>query len=1109
MSGVITPRTSRPIVVGDIIHGFRVLRVERIIPDIDASATELVHEATGMRVVKFVPACTEYSESSFVFALKTPPTNDCGLPHICEHCVFNGSKRYPVKDPFYELTKGSLQTSLNAYTAQFHTAFLFSSRVEEDYFNIMDVYLDALASPLLLTDQTIFAQEGWHLHLEVGADGAPTCLEERGIVLNEMKGVYSDPSAQCFHSLKQLLFKDTNLRFESGGHPDKIVTTTSKDASEFYRTYYVPSNTHVFLHGRFSLHKELKFLSEHYLASFCRTSLSGHTEYFTKPAPVLEVPSMDTLRRNAGSFAEVEYSVGDQASLDTEYINSQLLCLYRTADPAVSTVEIMGIRVLRFMLFNMPTSPLPLVMQQLNLASSLDADSRRSGPFAIMTVTGTGCTRDTEAYYRVLNDLLLVLADRAGEATSEEVRKRAPELQNTLNPKSVESTISLIKYMVLKPETGCGLAYSVFDAWLNDQPFDRFLNAEGDLDALEKMAADGSITGYLRGLLSRYMIDNATTVRVLMKPVYRTQEAQEQARRDKRDAVLQAFADKRVVTTGVDGVTTMSDLALFCTRLLAKQTATDSASKRNVPILSEESLCHVDELYDHILHLRCYPLVDGGKNFLYFNTQRVGRRYFYFTLTVNVTPLIHSLNDLHLLALLSNLICVVGTGSYTAAQLQDEMNTLGNVRAYLDANTNVNTGAVSVYLVISSDCLMKNAARMITLVMQEVLHGSLHGLSRTEANAEILVSQIKDIWSAKKSHLQNGPPSGILSDYTLTKKLLHSYIHDNIKGFAYYDFLSALYCRVTKDDDKSDDASTMSNGCVLGVLGALESMLHRVHARPELYQFAVGVYIPELVCFAKQSAFSDDESQYIHDVLVSSAAHAKVMDALTMLSDASFDEDRHPARKMQAPLDQNAFLAFRVGFDEIMDNEPPKSLAASVAANYVTIGNRIRKQRFSGPLLLGWTVVDDFLWNNVRVIGGAYGANARFTRYGVLSITSFRDPHIKETIDMYNKIPAFLANLQLTETEFLKYKIGAISSGQYSLDPESLYNTAIDRYRSGINPNVVRMNIRGIVDCDIETLRAQASMYERMLEGPLVVFGSREQVKRAVEDDVLFYAEDF
>jgi len=252
---------------GDRLFGFRVLRVEQI-SDLRVTAYEIEHEKTGAKLLHLHGTDRE---NLFSIGFRTPPNDSTGVPHILEHSVLAGSAKYPLKDAFNELVRGTLQTFINAFTYPDKTIYPVASQVKTDFFNLARVYTDLVLHPRLL--QETFLQEGHHLEF-VDPEDINSELTISGIVYNEMKGAYSSPETLMFKAIQETLYPDTTYAFDSGGNPDKIPTLTYDEFQAFHRLYYSPSNARFFLYGDIPTEEHLAFLEE-MLAGFDRTPVNS------------------------------------------------------------------------------------------------------------------------------------------------------------------------------------------------------------------------------------------------------------------------------------------------------------------------------------------------------------------------------------------------------------------------------------------------------------------------------------------------------------------------------------------------------------------------------------------------------------------------------------------------------------------------------------------------------------------------------------------------------------------------------------------------------------------------------------------------------------------
>ena len=229
--------------------------------DIKSQGFLLKHKKSGARVLLM-----ENDDENKVFCIgfRTPPSDSTGVPHIMEHSVLCGSRDFPVKDPFVELVKGSLNTFLNAMTYPDKTVYPVASCNDKDFQNLMHVYMDAVFYPNIYQHDEIFRQEGWSYKLD-RPDGELTIS---GVVYNEMKGAFSSPEGVLDRVILNSLFPDTSYANESGGDPDVIPELTYEQFLDFHRKYYHPSNSYIYLYGKMDIDERMEYLDREYLSGY-------------------------------------------------------------------------------------------------------------------------------------------------------------------------------------------------------------------------------------------------------------------------------------------------------------------------------------------------------------------------------------------------------------------------------------------------------------------------------------------------------------------------------------------------------------------------------------------------------------------------------------------------------------------------------------------------------------------------------------------------------------------------------------------------------------------------------------------------------------------------
>ena len=298
--------------VGCVYHGFRLID-EKHIKELNSVARLFEHERSGARLYALQ---NDDDNKVFSISFRTPPTDSTGLPHILEHSVLCGSRKFPTKEPFVELAKGSLNTFLNAMTYPDKTMYPVSSRNEKDFHNLMDVYLDAVFYPRIYEKPEILMQEGWHYELNKPEDP----ITYRGVVYNEMKGAFSSPEQVLMRKIQESLFPDTPYGVESGGDPEVIPTLTQEQFVAFHRKYYHPSNCYIYLYGDMDLDDRLKFIDHEYLRHYERAEIASEIPLqkpFAQPREVVvEYPIAANEKESDKTFLSLNFCVG--SSLEPE-----------------------------------------------------------------------------------------------------------------------------------------------------------------------------------------------------------------------------------------------------------------------------------------------------------------------------------------------------------------------------------------------------------------------------------------------------------------------------------------------------------------------------------------------------------------------------------------------------------------------------------------------------------------------------------------------------------------------------------------------------------------------------------------------------------------------
>lgn len=245
---------------------------EKHVKELNSDGILLEHKKTGARVFLL---SNDDENKVFCIGFRTPPSDSTGVPHIMEHSVLCGSAKFPVKDPFVELVKGSLNTFLNAMTYPDKTVYPVASCNDKDFQNLMDVYMDAVLHPNIYKEEKIFRQEGWHYEME----SADSPITVNGVVYNEMKGAFSSPEGVLDRYTQNTLYPDTCYTHESGGAPEVIPELTYEDFLNFHRKFYHPSNSFIYLYGNMDMAEKLDWLDREYLSHYDRQPVDSEIHY--------------------------------------------------------------------------------------------------------------------------------------------------------------------------------------------------------------------------------------------------------------------------------------------------------------------------------------------------------------------------------------------------------------------------------------------------------------------------------------------------------------------------------------------------------------------------------------------------------------------------------------------------------------------------------------------------------------------------------------------------------------------------------------------------------------------------------------------------------------
>ena len=944
------------------------------LPEVDGTGYLYRHKKTGARVMV---VRNEDTNKVFAIGFRTPPTNSKGIQHIIEHTVLCGSKKYPSKDPFVELAKGSLNTFLNAMTYSDKTVYPVASCNDKDFRNLMDVYLDAVFHPNIYDREEIFLQEGWHYEM---AD-ADSPLIYNGVVYNEMRGVYSSPDSAVARSVGKHLFPDSVYRHDSGGDPKDIPTLTREEYLDYHRTYYHPSNSYIYLYGNVDPEEQLLYLDREYLSHYDFLAVDSAIELQKAP--------------EAACDAEVPFALaeGEEPSENA----------YLTFNAIVGTSLDKKLRVamdvLSYVLLDAEGAPLTKALIDAGLAADVESsyDTSMLQPvFSIVAHNADAARRDE--FKKVLTETLEKLSTEG------------------LDKKSLTAAIRRFEFSHKEGNFGRypkGLMYGLdaFDTWLHDDSAAMELFSLNDVYA--ELAKDVE-TDYFEQLIRTAILDNPHAAYITGVPVIGLEVEEEKELTD-------SLAEKRASLSEEERAAIVAE-----TEHLKEYQGTPSTPEelQAIPLLSREDI-------DKEGRKLCNAFSDiEGTELVQHNLFTNGIEYldFWFDLS-DFTP-----EEMQLAALLTELYKSVPTEHFTLEELTREMN--------------LKTGGIAVSCGMlppeeTSDVVRYAMARVKTL--EGELPGGIELLTEVLEQSKItdkkrLSEIVAELYSGLRSDL---PAGGHVTSAQRARSYISGFyaLKDMMEGVGFYRMISEI------NDDFEGHYEKLAKD-----LTALQAKILRR-------------------CRVKIS--------YTHKEAPGEELKKAIAGFLGTLSDEAMGDKASlpvPEKKNEGftTAGQVQFVATAWDFKE---NGLPYTGALNVL-----------------QIIFSY----EYLWINVRVKGGAYGAMCDFGRDGIGFLTSYRDPNLKETYDIYRGAAEYLKSFDCSDRDMLKYIIGTISKIDAPMNPSTEGLVSFYAYLIGRTDEDRQKNREEVLSADQATIRSLAAYLEGVLTADTItVIGAKGKVDAA------------
>ena len=961
-----------------IIHGFELLE-DRDIPEISARGRLFRHRLTGAELLSI-----ENQDENKVFGitLRTPPPDSSGLPHILEHGVLCGSQKYPVKEPFIELVKGSLNTFINAFTFPDKTCYPCASQNTQDFYNLIDVYVDAVFHPLI--PPHVLQQEGWHYEL----DGLDAPLSYKGVVFNEMKGAYSDPDDLLADRARQSLYPDTVYRFDAGGDPTAIPDLTYERFKAFHEQYYHPSNARFFFYGDDDPTERLRRM-QGYLADF----------------EAIEVDSQVALQEpfDEPRWVKALYDPGEEAGKGQMVVN---WLLPQTIDPEL----VLGLRILAHILIGTPAAPLRKALIDSGLGEDL-----------------AGAGLDWQMRQMYFSTGLKGLAVENGQLThAGQVEQLIDDTLDKLasqgiDPDTQAASLNTIEFHLREQNTGSfprglSLMLAALATWLYDgSPF-ASLAFETPLTAIKKRLESGET--YFEDLIRTHFLDNRHRSVVTLEPELGLRRLKEAAEKERLAQARAAMSGDELLSV-IENTRRLKEIqetpdspeALATIPSLNLEDL-DKENKRIPLTLSEQDGCRV--LY-HDLFTNGILYLDLGFDL--------------HSITAELLPLV---------PLYGRALLEIGTEEQDFVKLSQRIGrSTGGIRPSLYTSAIQESDQGATWLFLRGKAVTDKAHELLA-ILKDILSGVR--LDNRERFKQIVLE-------AKAEAEARLAPAGHIMVNNRLRALFNQadWANEQFSGVSQLFFLRKLADRLENDWP--------------AVLAELQAL------------------------------------------------HAHLVNRNMMVCNVTLDEANW--REVQPQV--GAFLAAlpaaaaRQVTWQATTAGGFEGLVFPAQVNYVGKGGDLYKlgyQPHGSSAVINKYLGTTWLWERVRVQGGAYGGFGVFNRRsGVYTYLSYRDPNLLATIENFDGAGPFLRSLdesRLSDEELSKAIIGAIGDLDAYQLPDAKGYTSMTRYLAGESDHSHQTWREQILATTRQDFHNFGEVLDRLAaNATVVVLGSKEAIEAA------------
>lgn len=975
----------------ETLHGFTVQSCEPL-PEIDGTASVLYHEKSGAKLLYLE---NEDTNKAFSITFKTPPADDTGVFHILEHSVLCGSDKFPVKEPFVDLLKSSMQTFLNAMTFPDKTMYPVASTNDQDLENLVDVYMDAVLRPAIYHKRAIFEQEGWHFELEsadideqvgesISSQDKPTPqLTFNGVVYNEMKGALSDPNSVLYDEIQTALFPDTPYRFESGGTPRAIPDLTYENYLDEHARHYRLNNSYLTLYGAVDLNRMLAFLDTAYLSPLADEEAvrdSARAAQGKAPLVAREVNLQPPVKNL--SVVKTMDTAPENACIGLGYV----------AGHARDRARIIALDILIDALMGSNEAPVKRTLLDQNLGDDVQAFLADALLQPFVVIQAKGITPDT--------------AQRFPVAVEEALRTT---VEKGIDPKLIAASLSRAEFLMREREfgmaDGVALSMAALSGWLyDDELATSYLHYEEDFAFFREQLE----TGYFENLITEVFLNNNHSALVEVRPT-EEEDTYEATRLAQVESLMTPADFERVVQE--EEALREHQMAPDTPEALATLPRLGVADIEQAPPEPEYALL-TDTPVPCLRH--AVPTRGISYAYRYYDLNRV------------------SFEDLPYLTILGLMLGKLDTAQHTASELDTLVQgQLGNLSFFPEIyEDDKDPHALTPKFVVGASSLSENTSALSTLPLEIMLTTNFSDTSK-----------IKDVLQQRRISMEQGFAS---SGHSAAMARVASYylpagvVRQQLGGVGFYRFLKELLAHFDeRAAELSERLTTLAqqlfvdSGCVLSFTGSDED-------------FSV---------FWKAGGTTDRTAPDAQQLIIPEPTIRN--EAFIIPSDVCYAAQGFDHRVLGAPYSSTWQVAAR-------------------AVSY------------------------DYLWSEVRVKGGAYGAGFGTARTGNMRFYSYRDPHLDETLERFAGTADYLKHFNPTRDVMEGYVVSTVAGLDTPLKPRGQARRQDADYFSGRTPEqrrAARDTMIGTTSADIQSMAPWVA--QTIDRGALCTFGSKDIIESA------------